>query len=164
MAERTSITLKGAKDLERVLKALPEKMAQRALFSGLNFASKPMLDEMKRLVHVRAGGAIKSFTGGKGRRPGLLKASLRRRRAKSSGGGKTTATIEVGSFGVFYAHLEEYGTKHSPAHPFIRPAFDKHARETIDRMGTQLGKRVEKEAEKLTGPLAKTGLVKRRRR
>lgn len=40
----------------------------------------------------------------------------------------------VGGFAAFYARFLELGTKHAPARPFMRPAFD----ETKEQLGAQI--------------------------
>ncbi len=162
MAEMFKI--QGARELDKVLQKLPRKMGEKALRNALMPASKPMLDEMKGRVHVRKGDEAKRFGAGgkKGRLPGLLKASLRRRVVKSKD--RLAATVLVGAFRAFYAPLEEFGTKHSPAHPFVRPSFDGNVVGAIGTLGKKLGEQIEKETMKLAGSFSKSGLIKRRRR
>ena len=162
MAELFKIA--GARELDKVLEKLPRKMGEKVLRTALMAASKPMLDEMKRDAPVRSGESAKRFRAGakKGRLPGFLRASIRRRVIKSKD--SLAATVLVGAFGVFYAHMVEFGTKHSRAQPFVRPAFDGNAAGAIGTMGKKLGEQIEKETLKLAGSFAKSGLVKRRRR
>ncbi len=48
-----------------------------------------------------------------------------------------------------YSHLVEYGTSHSPAKPFIRPAIDSAEGETLDAMTTGLEKHLTRVAARL---------------
>ncbi len=156
--------IQGARELDKVLQKLPRKMGEKALRSALMSASKPMLDEMKRRAPVRGSGLAKRFRVGakKGRLPGFLRASIRRRAIKSKD--RLAVTVLVGAFRVFYAQMVEFGTKHSPARPFVRPAFDGNAVGAIGTIGKKLGEQIEKETLKLAGSFAKSGLSSRKRR
>lgn len=170
MAEKF-FSIDGAREVNRVLKELPGKMGERALGGALGAAAKPLVEEMKQAAPVRQDEGSKfvrrqtrgRFAGANiRRRPGFLRNSIRARRRRIKGA--LAALVEVGPFGVWYAHLVEWGTRHSRARPFARPALDRTGGEIIKKMGLELGKRVEREAQRLAGKYSKSGLVSRRRR
>lgn len=47
-----------------------------------------------------------------------------------------------------YAHLAEFGTQHSRAYPFLRPAMDSNRQKALTILRTGVGKNIEKEARK----------------
>ncbi len=168
MAELFKIA--GARELDKVLQKLPRKMGEKALRSALMAASKPMIDDMKFRSPVRISdfGPKKLRTVRRkrkfvrlGRLSGFLIASIRRRSIRSKD--KLAATVLVGVFGVFYAHFQEYGTKNQGAKPFVRPGFDNNVVKSLGIMGKKLGDQIEKEALKLAGSFAKSGLSSRKR-
>jgi histone H3/H4 len=48
-----------------------------------------------------------------------------------------------------HGHLVEFGTVHSAAKPFLRPAVDESAQAAIDKLAENLWKGIAREAEKL---------------
>ena len=46
----------------------------------------------------------------------------------------------------FYWKFQEFGTAKMPAQPFMRPAFESEKEKAIDELGTELDKRIQKEA------------------
>lgn len=48
----------------------------------------------------------------------------------------------------FYWRFQEFGTSKMPAHPFMRPAFDKKKEEAAEAIRAYLAARIEKEAAK----------------
>ena len=61
-------------------------------------------------------------------------------------------TLIVGTKGGrkfgWYAHLVEFGTAHSRARPFFRPAFDEHAAEIIEAVGASLTRGIPRAVER----------------
>ena len=47
-----------------------------------------------------------------------------------------------------YSHLVEFGTEHSRAEPFLRPALDQNKQKALTILRTGVGKNIEKEARK----------------
>jgi len=58
----------------------------------------------------------------------------------------------------------EFGTSIMSARPFFRPAFERTKIAALQEIGNKLGKGIEDRAAKLAGPLAKSGLIKKRRK
>ena len=58
------------------------------------------------------------------------------------------AAVEVfaGAGALPQAHLQEFGTRHHPAQPFMRPAFDAEGRKTLDRLATEMWADIERTA------------------
>jgi HK97 gp10 family phage protein len=62
-----------------------------------------------------------------------------------------SAGVEIGpTKEFFYGYFWEFGTVKLPARPFMRPAFDAHQGEVLDRVGATLGAAMLAETEKQT--------------
>lgn len=160
--------LTGLRELSKVLEKLPKQIGQRVALKALRAGGRVFAKEAASNVPVRSGGGAKLTKkgGSKLRLPGLLKKSIRvvrNRDAEKRRG--TSFVVSVGpSREAFYGMFREFGTVHIPKRPWLRPAFDAKAQESTRVIGKTLGKDIEKAAVKLAGPLAKSGLVKRKRR
>ncbi len=134
-----NIRVIGARDLQEKLAKLEKKIANKILRQAVRDAAKPMLREAK------ANAPVSNFDGPSGlskqavrqairddkkaglHYPGMLRDSIKIKAMRSRKGriGVTIAT-DKGLFKgeTFYGGFQEFGTKHQPARPFIRPAFD----------------------------------------
>lgn len=82
---------------------------------------------------------------------GLLKKSIRRQRLTKNSRNRHRAAVGIGVHlkgktgeTAFYWHMVERGTKNMPAVPFLRPAFDHHKDEAVQRFKKKLGERIDK--------------------
>lgn len=57
---------------------------------------------------------------------------------------ENAVAITVGNTDVRYPHLQEYGTKHHPAHPFFWPAFRIHRTKVQRAIKSAVGRAVRK--------------------
>ena len=120
-----SFEMKGVDSLTEKLNRLETLAKQKQLTTNaLFFASKPMLQEIKR----NAPRAEKSYYryrkhGRKKVRPGNLRRSITRKRLKD----QTNASVAIYvKSRAFYYRFIEYGTPTMMATPFLRPAFDQN--------------------------------------
>ena len=59
-----------------------------------------------------------------------------------------TGTVSVGPLQhAFYGEFAEFGTRHQPAHPFMRPAIDSKAGEAIDAFANTLRDAIDEAAQ-----------------
>lgn len=139
-----SVEIEGLDDLTQQLKRLESIAKQKTLtYKAMFFATKPMLDEVKRLAPKAEKAYFRYYRkNGKSRvlqTPGKLKKSIKRRRVKldsSIGVAVYSGPIKHGEakkYNVFYWRFLEYGTPKMPAFPFIRPAFDHKKEESLER-------------------------------
>ena len=136
MADLVKVEVEGLKELESLLKKLPDRVALNALNSGMRAGARVIAKEARSLVPVRTGRLKKAITVRKKRKPGYFTA---------------------GAEGVPYAHLVEFGTVDWIGRPFLRPAFDNKKAEAIKAIKEKLGKNIETQAMKLgieTGALS----------
>ncbi len=143
--------LEGFKELERVLKRLPKRLAERELTS----AARAGANVIRKAVRARApkGGELI------GQRI-TLKKSIRVTRIKKTG---HSVEMAIHTGGAFWGMFLERGTAKMGARPFMGPAFDASSGPAVARLGKVLAKRVEKTARELAGPLAKISKATRRR-
>jgi HK97 gp10 family phage protein len=143
LSESGDVTIKveGLKELEAALVGLAEA-APRIIADALREPMKGVLDDAKALVPKRTGELYDALDLTPTRRATSRRASMADTlsevglRIKKPASGKKGA--EAGTGGVkgglgnprYYWHLVEFGTAHSAAHPYIRPAFDRNT----DRM------------------------------
>lgn len=164
MAEQ--LRIHGAKEMEAVLKQLPDYIAKRVVTGALRKAAEPVLEEARRLAPVgeEAKGRVRLRRSKRGKvsvsNYGKLKLSLRIVNVPSK---KTahSATVAVSIGKAFWGMFVEFGTRFMGARPFLRPAFESKKHEALDRLGKELGDGIEKAAIKLAGPYLKSGLKRK---
>lgn len=96
----STVEIKGLKELDAVLKSLPEKIEQNVMRGAIRAGQKVMLDAVRE--KLRSNGSVMS---------GDLINSLRiqfDRKARKRGW--VNAKLVVGSKEAFYAHMLEFGT------------------------------------------------------
>lgn len=120
--------VRGAKELEALLKRLPPKVAKRVVNNGLRAGARVIRDEAKARVPKLTGQLEK----------GIVVATVK---GEVKVGFKPPVSRR--------AHFTEYGTETQPAQPFMRPAIDTKGPEAIRKIGEVMGKGVEKEAGKI---------------
>ena len=157
--------LTGARELNAVLKKLPVSIGQKVLIASLRPGANIVKKEAIQRSPAGHRTAVRKLQGKKSKGQvvnyGTIKSNLKTTVTFKSNQGSTIA-IHVGK--AFWAMFMEFGTRHQPARPFMRPAFDQVKHRALDKIGATLGKNVEKAALKLAGTFAKSGLVKKRRR
>jgi len=130
--------IKGAKEMERLLRALGPELANKVGDKAVLAGTKPIVKEAKRLVRKRTRKLERAIT-----------STVERRRTSQQH--ERTASIGVRPPTSARAHFEEFGTRKQAAHPFIRPAMDAKAGEALDEMGKVLAKGIEDAALRLAG-------------
>lgn len=135
MPNLVEFEIKGAREMERLLKELGPEVASRVGDQSLRAGAKPIVDEAKRRVHVRSGELRDSITD-----------QIERKRKAA-----TERVIYIGFEKPTSrrAHLEEFGTRFQDAHPFMRPALDTKPQEALQEMGRVMARGIDREARKL---------------
>ena len=146
----------GAKEIESLLKKLPEKVAEKVTLGALRLGAAVIAKEARALV--RSSPSVDS---------GLLANNVTARTRKTSRAKSAPKVVSVGvrskkksvvrkgkKKAIFanparYAHLVEFGTENMPAEPFLRPALDLKGRAAIEKIVEGLGRGIEREARKL---------------
>ena len=107
-----TLDVTSMRDLLSALEALPGALAQRVQGAGLFAAASVAAEEARALVPVRTGRLRDSI---RVRSVSSRTETLRGVIRVPGGGAQLVA-------GESYAHLVEFGTVHSAAHPFLGPA------------------------------------------
>jgi len=156
----SDVTILGMDAILKKLKVLPERVQKNVLVGAIRASAKPMIKEAKSLVPVDSGTLKKSIGIVKNRSKdrniisfsvapkskAIHKALSKNKSPKwmvSKISGRRYLNIES------YARTIEFGHGVKPAHPFMRPAFDKKGAETIDEAKKYMTKRIDKEIAKL---------------
>jgi HK97 gp10 family phage protein len=162
---KTKIT--GAKELDRVLAALPKRLQRKVVTQALRAGAKPMLEAARNGIPVKSGLTrkdlkIRAIPAKESRAPAIAIAGSSKKKgmaykmrfleygtgphiikvSKKKGRKKALAGGGV----VFGKIVHHPGT---PAKPFLRPAFDNNSARSLEIIGKELGQRIAAEAAKL---------------
>lgn len=142
----THVQIRGASDLERALRLLPQRVQGPVLRRSVMAGAPPVKQAMRTTAPFLTG---------------TLAGSIIARSKR--GTARTEAVVQVGpARPAFWGIFHEFGTRNMPGRPWMRPAFEASVGAALGRIGAALGKNIEREAARLAGPLAKSGLVRRR--
>ena len=133
------LELEGVDELRRVLKRLPTNVQAKVLDQALSAGGALIAREARKLVPVRSGALKKSITNRK-------KRARRRRDLAERVIGFRSPTSRI-------AHLVEFGTAHSKAQPFMRPAVDARGTDAVKLIGERLARAIEKAAQREAGQI-----------
>lgn len=131
MVGKVTFTIKGVKQMEELLKQLGPRVACRIGDRALRAAAKPIIKEAKRLVPRRSGELRKSISG-----VVLKRTDQNNQRVVLIGFRPPTSRR---------AHFTEFGTSHSPASPFMRPAIDTQQQAALTALADTLADGIARE-------------------
>lgn len=165
MATSTTVRVEGLRELDAALGQLPPSVGKAVLRRVLKQAAVPIYEYAHERAPMRPAGAPKVtyMKGGQERirRPGTLKVLVqsgtrltRRQAAMVRKEGKWDAEHYVGTRDPI-GRLIEFGTAHSPAEPFMRPAWDYGAPIALKLIGDKLGEGIDKAAKRVARKAAK---------
>lgn len=143
-----TIGVRGTREIEALLKQLPERLAKSVVQGALRTGGTVIAKRAK--ANLDAVGAVDT---------GLLRKSIGVRAGKGSAqvgilSGSATLTRKgrkkaEKAVPTKYAKFTEFGSRKQPARPFLRPALDEGAIEAIRKIGEVMGRGVEREARAL---------------
>jgi len=160
MARVQTVRIEGLAQLDRALRELPQRIANRGLRASVYAGAKVIRDEARS----RAPKAAQSL-GPKQPPPGTLKRSvIMKHIPELSSLTRQTFFVTVrhgkkyrkqGKKGnlsqdAWYWRFVEFGTRKMRARPFLRPALEAKRREAGQAMKDRLSERIEMEASKLS--------------
>lgn len=162
----TKISVSGFKEIEAVLKQMPDYIAKRVVDGALRKAAQPVLEEARQTAPVGAEskGRIRTRRSKSGKvsidNYGKLRLNLRIMKLRDRQTPyASTVVVTVGQ--AFWGMFQEFGTKKMPNPPhkgWMRRAFDAKASTAINTLRTELVSGIERAAKRLAGPLRKSGL------
>ena len=159
MAKTQTVHIEGLAELDRALRELPVRIANRGLRASVYAGAKVIRDEAR----ARAPKAAQSL-GPKQPPPGTLKRSVIMKHIRElSSGGRQTFYVMVrhgkkyqkqGKRGTlsqdaWYWRFLEFGTRKMAARPFLRPALESRRTQAVDAIKERLRQRIEIEATAL---------------
>ena len=143
--------LSGVAEINEVLRRLPPKISDKVWVSSLRAGAGVVARDMKARVHVRSGDLRDAIV--------VRKSPIRKQKF-----GAGLVVIAFKQPTSRRAHLEEFGTSHSPAHPFMRPALAAKGAKAIEVIGAATARVLARETKKLEGKFRTSGLSTRKRR
>lgn len=146
--QRSQLT--GSKEMERVLKRLPEQLARKHLRASVRAGAVVVSKESKA-----AAPRGQDPAGEHGRLHENIAIKLNRK-------SRLSVHFMVHTGAAFWGLFLEYGTKFMAAIPWFRPAFERSAPAALSKIGDRLGKGLKKEAEALSGRYASLNKSRRR--
>ena len=159
MAKVQTVHIEGLAELDRALRELPVRIANRGLRTSVYAGAKVIRDEAR----ARAPKAAQSL-GPKQPPPGTLKRSVIMKHIRElSSGGRQTFYVMVrhgkkyqkqGKRGTlsqdaWYWRFLEFGTRKMAARPFLRPALESRRTQAVGAIKERLRQRIEIEATAL---------------
>ena len=159
MAKVETVRIEGLAQLDRALRELPDRVANRGLRSSVYAGAKVIRDEAR----AQAPKAAQSL-GSKQPPPGTLKRSvIMKQIPELSSLTRQTFFVTVrhgkkfrkqGKKGnlsqdAWYWRFVEFGTRKMRARPFLRPALEAKRREAVQAMKDRLSELIEQEAKNL---------------
>ena len=145
---------KGIPDLVRNLQTLPDKLQKSAEKAVLRAGAVPIRKAAKRnaakskdtgLLQKSIGLSVKKVKGATSARVGPRSMRQTVTRTNKKTGRRYQEIADPNK----YSHLVEYGTSHSAAKPFIRPAINQTQDEILSAMATGLDKHLTRQVSKL---------------
>lgn len=139
---RTWVKVEGLRELERALAELPKRTSKSVARRTLLKAAQPMAED------ARSKAPDDPATGGKDLHTSIsagtkLSRGGRRRHRKQS-----DVEVFIGPH-ARHAHLQEFGTAHHAAQPFMRPAWDAGKMKALDTIKEELWNEIKKAAKRI---------------
>ena len=133
---RGELKFSGGPELERALRELGGEIAGRLGLNAVRAGARVIAARARQIVPVRTG---------------ALKKSIRTFDDRELNRQKARERVAYAGTRAFYAGLVEFGTAHSAAQPFLRPAADTAAQRAVDQLKDNLGRGIERETAKYRG-------------
>ena len=136
--------VKGFKELDNLLKDLPKqaeaRVLQNATMAGLRVALRPTIASAPVGKEPRSKSSKKY---------GPLRARIRVERLRKYFRVRGKRGARIATTRAFWGLFQEVGTRHIPARPWLRPAFEAYRKKMISKMYSNMVKGIEREVKKL---------------
>src|SRR5260221_582984 len=142
---KVTVKIEGLNEVRDALEELPKAMSKNVMQRVLEKHAAPIAATAKSLAPVNTGELRDEIVAS-------IKLTSHQRALHETQG--DDVEVFVGS-GVFYAHMQEFGTEHNPPHPFMRPAWDQHKQGVLDGLKTDLWAEIAKAVDKLARKAAR---------
>lgn len=144
---RTGVRIDGLSELHEALRELPDATAKNVLRRVGRKRLQPIVDMAVALAPYKTGRLRSRITVGT--------RLSKRQRSMYEPEGKYDITIFGGAAGARHAHLQEFGTRHHKAQPFLQPAWDAGKDAMLEGLKDDLWAEIEKAAARLARKAAK---------
>lgn len=144
------VRLEGLREFDQNLDQLKRGMHISILRAGLRRAAIPMLQEMRNLAPKNSGALKKSI-----RISGKLSPRQKRLHREDFQRSRSSVELFIGAGPNVQAIVQEFGTIFHPAQPFARPAFNRQARPTLERLRGALGEALDAAAKRVARRVAR---------
>lgn len=151
---KIQVSKASIRNIRASLDALPNELLRSSEKAVLRAGAKPIEKAAKAKAPVRDGTLKKSIGTNVKTVNGVTSARVGPRtgvKGRSLGFRKNKKGVMTERFADpnKYSHLVEFGTSHSPAKPFIRPAIDTASGEVVDAMAAGLDKHLTRTVARL---------------
>lgn len=136
---KVTFKVEGLRELDRALADIPRAYAQNILRKAWATAAQPLLADIKANAPVKTG---------------ALRDSIKVERMGGEGAGEVK--MQVGVFGEFHGHFQEFGTVRQRARPFVRPALDRHAKAVVEAFRREVAASIERAKARIAARAAKS--------
>lgn len=142
------VKIEGLKEVQDALHDLPSKATAKNIMKRVLLRrAEPIAETARQLAPYDEGHLRPSIH--------VSDRLTRRQRKQHKKDHKDLVEVFVGPGTDPAAHLQEFGTKHHGAQPFMRPAFDQHKTSVLDGIKDDLWQEIEKAAARLARKAAK---------
>ena len=138
-----SVKFQGLKELDRAINKLPQELQRKAYRSVLSTGARVIAKNAKRHVTVDSGNLMESIG---------IRVNAKRDTPVAVIGSKRSAKVTINGkvkSAVNYSKNVEYGTAHTAAQPFMRPAVNESANEVLSKMTRGLNRFMDRAVKKL---------------
>jgi HK97 gp10 family phage protein len=142
-----SIKVEGLSDVMAALRDLPNATAKNVMKRVLLARAEPVAEAARRLVPVHEGHLKESIH--------VSTRLTRRQKARHRKADPDDVEVFVGPGSDPAAHLNEFGSGHQAAQPFMRPAWDETKDELLEAVAADMWDEIEKAATRLAKKAAK---------
>jgi HK97 gp10 family phage protein len=164
----SALKVEGLAELKKALEQLPKATARNVQQRVLLKRAQPVVQAAKAKAPVRTGmlrDSIHATTKRpRGRRTASARAfastrgaggSVAEAKAAAKGAGGSLVEVFIGPGRLAQASLQEFGTRHHPPHPYMRPAWDAEQRRVLDGIADDMWAEISKASARLARRRAK---------
>ena len=160
MVNRTKVKVEGLRELDDAIGQLKKATARALLRRVLKQAVVPFVNMAQSMAPVLTGGLKLSIGAStklsRSQKRGLAKAVRQGTRARSF------AELHAGPAASQQGHLQEFGTEHHPAQPYMRPAWDATRQTILNSIKALTGAEIKRTADRAARKAARLAARGRR--
>jgi HK97 gp10 family phage protein len=142
-----TVKVEGLKEVQAALRELPNATAKNVMKRVLLRRAQPVADVAKGLVRVFEGHLQHSIN--------VSTNLTRRQKARHRKVDRDDVEVFVGPGTDPAAHLNEFGSSHQTAHPFMRPAWDQTKDDLLEGVAADMWEEIERAAARLARKTAR---------